>query len=762
MKKLTSLFAFCLAAWLTTPADAQSNTMIRFRISYDRTLVGNIDVELFDQEKPVTVSNFLSYVRSGAYLHTILHRASPNTGPTILQGGGLRVANPYSTDQFTCVDYVPTNAPIVNEFTNGTPRSNTYGTLAMAKEDGAPDSATSSWFFNMGDNSASLDTNNGGYTVFGRVVGKGTNVLNNFRQIRPGRNMVDPAALNFFCSSTPYLEELPVAYAGYACPTFSSLFTVQIIELGKADTTIPTLVLKTPLSNARVSNDTVTVTGTAADKTGTFAGVSNVWCYLNNCLQQVAVGTTNWTVTLTNVPPGTNVIRVESVDAAGNHSTVSKRTFFRYLPWAFGRTNVGLGTITGPTNGQILEVGRNYSLSAKPAKGFLFSEWTGTRVIDTNTYEGSSTSPAIYFQMESNLTFAATFVTNFYPQLKGTYTGLYYLERSTNTGVITEKHDTSGFIKIDVTEFGKFTGSLRLRSKSYKFSGTLSPGSGQAIARTKVGASTLEISLNLNLTNLADFITGYVTDNATWTSYYTANRVHTGTKANPSPFKGTYTLVIPGTNDPALPAGDGFGRAVVSEKGTVSFSGTLADGTPVTQGVAVSTNGMWPLQIPLYSGAGSILSWIKFDTNQPGHDLSSTLYWFNPANPKSKAYTNAFTFTTTTLGSIFRAPASSTNRVLEFTDGTNGIATFTDGILATPPTNGIILKPKSIVANPSTNKLTFKLTSTTGLFSGSVTPTNTTKAVTFKGVALQKQNYASGYFLRTTNQSGRIYLGPQP
>ena len=147
VKKLTSLLVLCLAAWFATPAEAQSNTMIRFRISYDRTLVGDIDVELFDQDKPVTVANFLSYVRSGAYLHTILHRASPNTGPVVLQGGGLRLANPYSTKQFTCLDFVPTNAPIVNEFTNGTmllgdeldsPRGRIYLIKEMLEKDKPP------------------------------------------------------------------------------------------------------------------------------------------------------------------------------------------------------------------------------------------------------------------------------------------------------------------------------------------------------------------------------------------------------------------------------------------------------------------------------------------------------------------------------------------------------------------------------------------------------------------------------------------------
>jgi peptidyl-prolyl cis-trans isomerase A (cyclophilin A) len=56
--------------------------------------------------------------------------------------------------------------------------SNTAGTIAMAKVDGDPNSATSQWFFNVGDNSANLDFQNGGFTVFGSVLGDGMNVIN--------------------------------------------------------------------------------------------------------------------------------------------------------------------------------------------------------------------------------------------------------------------------------------------------------------------------------------------------------------------------------------------------------------------------------------------------------------------------------------------------------------------------------------------------------------------------------------------------------
>ena len=71
------------------------------------------------------------------------------------------------------IEDVPADPPVENEFN----QSNLRGTLAMAKVGGDPDSATSQWFVNLADNSDNLDTQNGGFTVFGRVLGDGMEVV---------------------------------------------------------------------------------------------------------------------------------------------------------------------------------------------------------------------------------------------------------------------------------------------------------------------------------------------------------------------------------------------------------------------------------------------------------------------------------------------------------------------------------------------------------------------------------------------------------
>lgn len=149
------------------------NTLVRFFTSG-----GKVDAELFDERTPRHVTNFLNYITSGRYQNTIFHRSArqDNGLPFVLQGGGFRFddgADNVADD--SSLPPVQTDAAVQNE----PGISNLRGTIALAKLGGDPSSGTSQFFFNLGNNAANLDNQNGGFTVFGQVIGTGMQVVDN-------------------------------------------------------------------------------------------------------------------------------------------------------------------------------------------------------------------------------------------------------------------------------------------------------------------------------------------------------------------------------------------------------------------------------------------------------------------------------------------------------------------------------------------------------------------------------------------------------
>ena len=125
-------------------------------------------VELTDNT-PLTNANFLSYVNSGAYDNSKFHRSVSNF---VIQGGGFTAPTVPADQPGSDPVSIPTTGTVQNEPGN----LNTRGTISMAKLGGQPDSATSQFFFNL-ENNSFLDSDNGGYTVFGEVLGSGMTVV---------------------------------------------------------------------------------------------------------------------------------------------------------------------------------------------------------------------------------------------------------------------------------------------------------------------------------------------------------------------------------------------------------------------------------------------------------------------------------------------------------------------------------------------------------------------------------------------------------
>lgn len=181
MTRLLAVLALLGGALLfvATPAQTDADANPRVRIS---TNAGDITVELYPDEAPLTVANFLSYVDSGFYAGTVFHRVIPNF---MIQGGGF-------TQELA---EKPAGESVKNESRNHL--HNERGSIAMARTDD-PDSAGAQFFINVRAN-LTLDfnyvTRKPGYTVFGRVI--------------DGMDVVDGISL-VSTQSAGHLDDVPV------------------------------------------------------------------------------------------------------------------------------------------------------------------------------------------------------------------------------------------------------------------------------------------------------------------------------------------------------------------------------------------------------------------------------------------------------------------------------------------------------------------------------------------------------------------------
>lgn len=175
-KPLALVGALSLTALLSFSSSA---TIVEFTTSQ-----GDFTVNLHDETTPKTVTHFLNYVNGDHYDNTIIHRLVSNF---IVQGGG------YSFDGDFPLTLIDTNDTVPNEPVY----SNVEYTIAMAKPSSDPDGANSQWFINYTDNSANLDLQNEGFTVFGEVT--------------EGMDTIEKMASLYLCSDIPmpnYTDEL--------------------------------------------------------------------------------------------------------------------------------------------------------------------------------------------------------------------------------------------------------------------------------------------------------------------------------------------------------------------------------------------------------------------------------------------------------------------------------------------------------------------------------------------------------------------------
>jgi hypothetical protein len=500
------------------------------------------------------------------------------------------------------------------------------------------------------------------------------------------------------------------------------------------DSKDPTVAFTSPANNAKLTNSTVVVKGTASDT----VGLASVQYRLENAQgtndYQTATGTSNWTATITTLIPGPNTIRAFATDTSGNQSAVAARTVTFVVVSPLTVNISGSGTVSPDLNGKLEDVGANITLTAKPGTGQVFSNWVSGDVV-------LATTATITTPMETNLVLQANFVPNPFGPAVGTYQGLFY-----NTD--TPEHASSGFFNLTLSSSGSYSAKVIVAGLSYSLSGQFSAGGVASNNIVRKGLPPVSVEMQLDLGGGG--ISGQLSD-GTWVAQLNADPVVTSATA------AHYTMIIPGVDDPvAQPGGDGYATVAVSSTGGISVSGALTEGTKMTQKANLLQNGQWAFYVPLYSGKGSIFGWLTF-SNQPDSDFSGTVDWFKLTGASGKLYPKGFTNMTAVAGSLYQF----TNGVpvLNFTNNNNGWFQFINGNLASNFVNPVTLSTANKLTVDGTNKLTASITTSSGLFKVTTVNPSTGKSITGNGVVFQKGNFGGGFFLGT-NETGSVTLGP--
>jgi peptidyl-prolyl cis-trans isomerase A (cyclophilin A) len=137
-----------------------------------KTSQGDIVLELNAEKAPLTVENFLGYVKKKHYDGTVFHRVIDGF---MIQGGGFALTDGKLVEKAS-------GKGIKNEGQNGL--TNDRGTIAMARTSD-PDSAAAQFFINVADNAMLNYPSNGGYAVFGKVT-EGMEVVDKIKSVKTG------------------------------------------------------------------------------------------------------------------------------------------------------------------------------------------------------------------------------------------------------------------------------------------------------------------------------------------------------------------------------------------------------------------------------------------------------------------------------------------------------------------------------------------------------------------------------------------------
>jgi len=336
-----------------------------------------------------------------------------------------------------------------------------------------------------------------------------------------------PFAVVWTPTETRFYSLLAVARDQFGLSGTSSPVSIRIFT---PETVPPRIAItNAPPNFSRRGSSQITLSGTARDnqevtrveyrlEIGPFLGSPGT--------NGLAEGATNWQANI-NLVPGNNAIHLRSVDIAGNASPEVTRFYTFVVTQSLTIQITGSGTLSPNLDGRVLEIGKPYQITARPAQGYIFAGWDG--------FAQTVYSPTLNFVMETNLT---TLVANFIssPFLSGSYFGVYF-----DTNRVSP--DSSGFLSFGLLQNGSFNGKLLTEGASYPVRGQLDSFGRATVPVLRHSLAPVVLALQVSGSRLTGFVTNAIGTNTLISELFGGrNDFNARTNSAPQPAQVGFTV----------------------------------------------------------------------------------------------------------------------------------------------------------------------------------------------------------------------------
>ncbi len=327
---------------------------------------------------------------------------------------------------------------------------------------------------------------------------------------------------------------------------------------------------------------------------------------------------------------------------------------------------------------------------------------------------------------------------------------------------------SSGFVSLNVTKTGAFTGKLNLGRTKVSLRGKVDAAGGVTLKPPGKKQPPVVFGLQFDAAG-PGLLTGSATLDSGTVVSLSAHRTPSYAKSTSSPFTGNYTVLLPTTDG----HGTGFGTLKVNKKGVAKLSMQLPDGTKFVHSASVSADGEWPLYGSFGKRPGALLGWVKFEDLANQSDLHGDVQWFTFATPEGGS---ALIETRTNLlleGSSYTPPANDGWILSGLAPGLDAAVPagaaqlqLEGGLFITSTELDLLLsaarkgKVKVTRGAENPNRITLSIDAKRGIFRGTFKLPDTRGKTSFGGVFFQKQDKAAGFHRAKSGESGSVEILP--